>query len=151
MKGSFILVVAFVTVFSAGVWAQTPDAGKKTAASGQKEDAMISVLPHYLAIQSALAGDTMDGVSVAAAQIARRTAGELRKAALQVQNAKTLADARKAFKALSVQVVAWVEATHPVDVEVVECSMAGARWAQKAGGIANPYYGRSMLSCGERI
>lgn len=31
----------------------------------------------------------------------------------------------------------------------VHCPMASASWMQKEGKIANPYYGKSMLECGE--
>ncbi|MBG59484.1 MAG: hypothetical protein CMJ16_03400 [Peredibacter sp.] len=35
-------------------------------------------------------------------------------------------------------------------LQIVSWSMAKAKWVQKKGDIANPYYGRKMLSCGEK-
>ena len=43
----------------------------------------------------------------------------------------------------------------PSAVEIDSCPMArggrGARWVQVAGTLANPYFGRSMTSCGSRL
>jgi Cu(I)/Ag(I) efflux system membrane fusion protein len=35
------------------------------------------------------------------------------------------------------------------DLQVVWCSMAPGRWLQRAGEVANPYYGQEMLRCGD--
>lgn len=34
---------------------------------------------------------------------------------------------------------------------VAKCQMAKAKWIQTKGGIKNPYNGKSMLECGQKI
>lgn len=132
-----------------------------STAWAEKKSERAALLDHYLAIQSSLAGDSTEGVKKAALRVASaasKTPGmsselakEARKAALAVAKAKDLAQARTEFKKLSKPVVSWVESARPEGVEIAYCSMAGAKWVQKKGKIHNPYFGKQMLMCGEKV
>lgn len=69
--------------------------------------------------------------------------------------ANDLDEARKAFESLSNQFVYLVKSFGPFDetLYIQHCPMAnndnGASWISKNEQIRNPYFGRSMLTCGE--
>ena len=62
-----------------------------------------------------------------------------------------LSEVRELFKRLSFHVTAWVRTHLPDGIEVVFCSMAPGGWAQAKGTIQNPYHGKAMLECGEKM
>src|SRR5262245_53845937 len=121
-------------------------------------DALKADVTSYLEIQARLAGDKLDGVKPAAQAIGQQAArmgptGEaLVKAARGVEQAADMNAAREAFGALSDAVIAagnaekWKDAP---DVRVAYCPMVKKSWLQKEETIRNPYYGNSMLTCGE--
>ena len=113
------------------------------------------LLKNYLTIQEALAADTVAGVSAAAAAIVKLAGKseqnkDLAANAKPLTQTKDLATTREAFKALSAAMAQWTSRTHPEGVETVFCSMAPGKWVQKKGEVRNPYYGKSMLTCGEK-
>ena len=105
-------------------------------------EADLKFLGQYETIRAALAADDL-----AAAQAAARALP----AAQPVAEAASLSAARKAFKELSGQAVALVRGRE--GYYVIHCSMfpGGADWVQTTKEIANPYWGKSMLRCGERV
>jgi protein SCO1 len=113
-----------------------------------------------VAIQHALAQDSMVGV-VAQAQALRDAAAalgapgaEIAAAAGGLAQQTTLADARKAFGAMSDALVASVKSGAVelgVGNRVGYCPMVRKSWLQKDGPVANPYYGGKMLTCGELL
>jgi hypothetical protein len=114
------------------------------------------VVASYLEIQAALANDSLEGVPAAAKRLASQsaklgTAGEpMATQAMAVAAAEDLKAARTAFGPLSEAVIAVVKADPSAhDVKLAYCPMANASWLQKEEKIRNPYYGSSMLSCGE--
>ncbi|MCA9574104.1 MAG: efflux RND transporter periplasmic adaptor subunit [Myxococcales bacterium] len=137
---------------------------------------LARVVEAYLALQEALAADDLDAASAAAGLLSRSLDGpaaELpastiaawreveapwREAANEAETASSLADARRAFHAISqalersLDVFGNVGAT-PLDL--VRCPMArsgaGATWVQRSAAIANPYFGPSMATCGESL
>lgn len=129
--------------------------GGLPAAALATESSLKEFLPAYISIQEALSTDNFN--------LAQEKARDLQK---QVQNnkalkdvnaslnpllkAKSIADARKEFKKLSAPFVKWVEQAKEPGFDVVYCPMAGAKWVQKQGQVANPYFGREMLHCGEK-
>lgn len=123
------------------------------------DDSMTAVLTSYTKIQQVLASDTTEGISVAAKNILthatsfkdKKLANAIITGASKVAAAKDIAAARAAFKELSKPVVSWAQKAKPAGFEVVDCSMAGAKWVQKKGTIQNPYYGKEMLECGEKV
>jgi hypothetical protein len=139
-----LLVVLGVVVFGGTLAAQT---------TAPAQDVVTS----YLEIQAALANDSLEGVPAAAKRLAAQSAklgaqGEpVAKAATEVAAAGDIKAAREAFKPLSDAVIAVVKAdpSAPEDVKLAYCPMAKASWLQKEETIRNPYYGSSMLTCGE--
>lgn len=126
------------------------------AVAGVQAHPAHEVVASYLKIQAALAGDTLEGVQPAAKVLTGEAAKmgmageEVVKAARAVAAATDIKEARAAFGPLSDAVIAIVKAdpaTH--DVKLAYCAMANASWLQKEEKIRNPYYGSSMLTCGE--
>ena len=121
-------------------------------------DAMKAIVGSYLELHASLASDKLDGVKPAARAIAEQAArmgaaGELiAKAAKTVDQAADIKAARAAFGDVSDAVIAagnaegWKDVP---DVRVAYCPMAKESWLQKESEIRNPYYGKSMLTCGE--
>lgn len=73
----------------------------------------------------------------------------------QIVNAEDITSARKPFKPLSEHMIRLVQVFHPIEksIYVQHCPMAddfkGADWLSLEDNIMNPYYGASMLTCGE--
>jgi len=115
-----------------------------------------SIVDPYLKIDSALASDTVDGVTARAREIAAAaerlgSAGDVAAAAGQLTSAADLADARVKFGALSEAIDAYMAREHlaaPAGIRVAFCPMVLKPWLQEDGPIRNPYYGRQMLTCG---
>jgi Cu(I)/Ag(I) efflux system membrane fusion protein len=119
------------------------------------------VYGYYLLIHSALARDTLEGVAEAAATIAKLARSEpklpasIAEQAEKIAQAKDLTAARAAFGPLSETLIAYRK-TGAALVEqfyVLYCPMAnnnhGASWLQGTKTVRNPYYGASMLTCGQ--
>jgi type IV secretory pathway protease TraF len=133
------------------------------------DQGMQAILGEYLSVQDALASDSLEGVAPAARKLAAaaqrlnvKAAGphakdfaalpkDLVASASALAAAKDLAAARQVFKELSRPMVQWASLTKPTHVQVVYCSMAEGKWLQTSPGVRNPYYGASMLRCGEVV
>lgn len=123
-------------------------------ASGPTASATASnaVLNDYVKIQQSLSQDTMKDVKESASALEKAaTSKEVKDAAHKVANSKDLKEARASFKDLSKAVAPLAKKTKGGDFEVYSCPMANAQWVQKKGSIANPYYGKEMLECGEKL
>jgi hypothetical protein len=139
-------VATFILMFSA------------LAGSALAADIPAALIDPYLRIQVALAADKIDSIKAEAAQIAR-AAGSLGAEAKpvadadrQMEGVANIQKARDAFGTLSDAMIAYLKAsgsTAGKDVNVAFCPMAGKPWLQKGTAIRNPYYGVSMLECGE--
>jgi hypothetical protein len=116
---------------------------------------MKSVVSAYLMIQDRLAGDTIDGIKGPAKQIVAEASkmGEhgaaLLTAGKAVEAAPDLKAARDAFGPLSDAVIAAAKGQDIGEAKVAFCPMVNRSWLQKETTIRNPYYGSSMLTCGE--
>ena len=108
----------------------------------------------YLKVQVALASDSTDGVSEAAAEIATAAAALGDDGKVLAEAARTLAAtgdiqaARKAFGGLSDALIEYADTVGIGELKVAYCPMADRRWVQKEGAIANPFFGAFMLTCG---
>jgi hypothetical protein len=127
-----------------------------SALAAQTATPAQGVVASYLEIQAALVNDSLEGVPAAARILAAQSAklgasgAPVAKAAKAVAAAEDLKAARAAFGPLSEAVIAVVKADSSAhDVKMAYCPMADASWLQKEEKIRNPYYGSSMLSCGE--
>jgi hypothetical protein len=118
-----------------------------------------SVLSHYLAIQTNLANDSVQGLEQHAKAIATAVKGDAMKTlpsgvaaqAETLAQAKDLKAARAAFKPFSASLIKYLadkKAGKGVYHEVY-CPMADASWLQTGKAIRNPYFGKEMLDCGE--
>lgn len=143
MKNIPVLVVAFVLVV-----------GATMARAG---DPLTSMLDPYFRIQSALSDDKTDGVKKDALAIkaAATSLGEpgakIAMAAEALSGAADIGAARAAFGTLSDAVVAYSEKTKTgAGVHTMYCPMVNKQWMQKGEKVSNPYYGKAMLSCGEK-
>lgn len=58
---------------------------------------------------------------------------------------------RESFKKLSEAYFEHGDKNEMKGLIKASCPMAKARWIQKEGTLRNPYYGKSMLDCGEKI
>ena len=128
----------------------------------------------YAAIQQSLAGDSLDGVAERARNlrdIARAAAADfdaghagvteksgpacremlprLAAAAVELADAGSLDAARAAFARLSEEMIAFRRMVPGEGPRVAYCPMARHSWLQDGDKIANPYYGKKMLRCGQ--
>ena len=139
-----------------------------------EEAPLRDLLLAYLAVQEGLSSDqlqtAMNGAQALRSALLRsapidesgalrtdweRMAPALEQAVDRFTSAPDLASARAAFVSLSENVL---DAVERIDLEVesalgiYHCPMAledrGARWIQRVGAVANPYFGASMLRCG---
>jgi hypothetical protein len=124
----------------------------------QASDALKAVVDSYLEIQAQLAADKVDALKAPAAAIATEASsmgqpGEaIVTAAKAVEQAADVKAAREAFGPLSDAVIAAARASGWKDldgVKVAFCPMANRSWLQTDAKIRNPYYGATMLECGE--
>jgi hypothetical protein len=108
------------------------------------------LLTSYVKIQAALAADDLKAAQSAASDLSTQAAAakqqDVAAKATAVAKAGKIADARKEFKALSTAVEPLAEKRD--DLVVMHCPMANADWVQAKGSVANPYYGKMMLTCG---
>jgi aminopeptidase N len=121
------------------------------------QEALKSIVESYLEIQAQLAGDRADGVKSSATAIAAKaeSMGEpgaaIAKAAKALSASTDLKTARESFGPLSDAVIAAMQAAGYQDpaVKLAFCPMVRRSWLQKDEKVRNPYFGSSMLDCGE--
>lgn len=138
------------------------------ACGGRGEDAAPvgkePITAPYLKIQTTLADDSIDDLSKLSARVI--TAAEPVQAQAGVSDviagagrvgAHDIDTARASFEKVSMGLITYLK-QHPAEregLEVVHCTMAfnnkGAYWVQKAGDVINPYHGKMMLHCGDRV
>ena len=124
------------------------------------------VLSAYLEMAAALVADSSDGVSERAEKIAAdagagaKAAGvpAAEKAALEAiaaaaakVNGKDVAGLRGQFKDFSKAMDAFLRASDTPGWALYYCPMADGYWLQAAEPVANPYFGKKMLRCGDRV
>lgn len=113
-----------------------------------------ALLASYDAVRVALVENRIDAAREGARALASDVSVpvEVATAARQVADASDDSVVRTTFGALSKAIVIRFEATAvPEGMRVYHCPMATAYsyWLQPAAGIANPYMGTSMPTCGE--
>jgi hypothetical protein len=131
---------------------------------------------NYMTIQTALAGDSIDGVAASANAIAKTSAAlltdfniqqagigaadadvlskmlpGLQAAAVALAKAETLDAARGAFGDISEAMVNYRNLATGELPHVAYCPMVKKSWLQSGETIANPYYGSAMLRCGSIV
>ena len=130
-------------------------AGKTPARAA---DLPTTLMDPYLRIHVSLADDKMDGVTASAKSLGEQalklgpTAQPVAKSATKLAAAKDLTTARTAFGELSDAMTAYAKATGATfgpDINLVVCPMVHKPWLQKGTKVTNPYFGKSMLTCGD--
>ncbi len=151
-----LISLAFVTACQGS----TGDApAPKDADDGPKSE----LVGAYLEIQTTLARDSIDALPKLSAQVITASEGlsgpgiDALVAGAGRTAAGDIATARAGFKKMSYGLLAHINATPALKAghEVIFCPMAfnneGAHWIQKQGDIINPYHGKMMLHCGDRV
>lgn len=155
MKRRFWLVLILPLAFAFCSPAE-PVAGEEVAGSEQPAERQPplpeGLFNSYVASQEALALDSYEDARAALEQLAADSSGELQTLAQAAAAAEDIEGIRAAFVSLSDEIA---EATLPEGYSLAFCPMAnnlqGANWVQKGQDIHNPYFGASMLTCGEIV
>ena len=107
---------------------------------------------HYEGVRTALAADQLGGVAPHARLLAEQVeavgGAEAKKAAEALVAARSLDDARTAFGNLSTILVPIFQAEAIPGTTAYMCAMKEKPWMQRGDKTENPYYGKSMLTCG---
>ncbi|HEY0255842.1 MAG TPA: DUF3347 domain-containing protein [Candidatus Methylacidiphilales bacterium] len=117
-----------------------------------------AVMTPYLQIHDALASDSLDGVSGAAAALAKAAQAdklfpaELSQEAKALAQTTDLASARAAFKPMSETLIKALSDNKalPAAYTEVYCPMEKAHWLQTSTTVSNPF-GSSMARCGNIV
>lgn len=141
----------------------TLSATARVAAHPAEETAPY-LLSEYLKIHEALASDRVEGVVEAAGRIASvasemlsHTSGgeknlyqEIATAAGEMKGGD-LAALRARLGGLTAALEALLRAANATGWRLFHCSMVDDEWIQADEKVRNPYYGPSMLTCGEPV
>jgi hypothetical protein len=133
--------------------------------AGVADDQFERILDRYSEIQASLAADSTEGVD-AAAQSIHQLASDVKSSDVTIQSlaaklksaagkmrGKNLEASRQEFFELSKPLLAYLHQFYGGEKKYFRyyCSMAKKGWIQPEQGTRNPYYGSSMLTCGEPI
>ena len=139
---------------------ESHDAATTTAASKLPQP-VAAVFDGYVQIQTALAGDSLEGVPASAQAIAKSVKEDkantfpekIGTQAEAVAKAKDIAAAREAFKPLSESLIKFAATDSAVSSAYRQayCPMAKAGWLQTGTTVSNPYMGKAMLRCGQFV
>lgn len=111
--------------------------------AGPLNDAQKAFLQSYEKVRAALAADNLTAAQAAAEKITDN------ENAARLAEADSISEARDAFKLLSKRAVHL--ASGQQGFYLVHCPMVeggAGDWVQTDKNIANPYFGKSMLTCG---
>ena len=133
-------------------------------------ETMNKITAEYLKIKDTLANDKTENVQDNAKSILELTKklnttniigehkehfedlpSKISAAAKDLSKAKNIKSMRKAFNDLSKPMAMWATMVKPNGINVAYCPMAPGSWLQTGQEIRNPYYGASMLKCGEIV
>src|SRR3954469_2784703 len=138
--------------------APAPMAAHATTAGAAATTGSPALVDAAIAIQVALAKDTLVGVG-AQAEAVRQAAAALGEAGTAIEMAAadlakqtSIAGARNAFGTMSEALITYLEDGNvplAAGVRTAYCPMLRKSWLQKDGPVENPYYGTKMLACGE--
>lgn len=124
-------------------------------AFAQQDEVKNKLLIGYVEIQESLAADDLSGAKNSASSLLasgpQKSNKDLKSAFTQVNKASTLESARDAFKKVSKLIIELEQNNLANEYIIAYCPMAGAKWIQKKGDLRNPYFGKEMLTCGEKI
>lgn len=150
-SGSKLVATALALLLAAAV-----------ASADAPKSATEGLVALYVPMQEALAGDSIRAVKEQAAKIAteataaaksapEKTRLEAIAAAAKGMTATDIQELREQFRPLSHALAKLVEKGAVFGHGIFYCPMADAYWIQKHGDVANPYYGKMMLRCGDEV
>jgi len=135
-----------------------------SALAGSSSPATGQLLGEYFLIHKSLAADSTNGVSQSAAaiqKISREAAQKESGAQAQLTalsqsaaklNTADLKTARQGFGELSDSLIAYLKTAGKKNPPYqFYCPMVKKNWLQPDKQVRNPYYGSSMLTCGELV
>jgi hypothetical protein len=148
-----VLIIACVAFWGCAPKSEQPSPApvsevKATTLKPPIPEGVVSM--NYINAASALAADDFDKAKASLTALANESTGELKTKAQAAADAPQLAAMRDAFKDVSAIAT---EMQLPPDYAVALCPMykGGARWVQKKDTLANPYFGKAMLTCGSFV
>jgi hypothetical protein len=122
------------------------------------------IVPSYITLSAELAADRTDGVAALKGEMETHAKGlEGKPGIAKVTKALPglasgdIAAVRKAYKNVSDGMIEYMRADASTQSgnTIAYCPMAfddkGALWVQAEGKLANPYFGASMLRCGNKV
>lgn len=149
-------------------------AAKKVSVSQKAKDALKPLFTEYLSMKDALTNDNLENAKKTGSNILKTVDGlnmslftgeshsvwmglssDLKNTMQHVQHFKSLEEIRKAFQQVSNTMIELEMSFNPNEeaLYVMHCPMAnnnkGADWLSTSKEVKNPYYGQSMLTCGE--
>lgn len=105
----------------------------------------------YLEMQSALSKDDLSSSLTAHKKMCEKELAHYKDDYKDCgKKFKDIDDLRVSFKLLSKVFIEDGNKEELKKLMIAECPMAKAKWVQAEGAIKNPYYGKSMLSCGQK-
>ncbi|MBU8870879.1 MAG: DUF3347 domain-containing protein [Gemmatimonadales bacterium] len=173
---TLLVVLLLATAIASPTLANCQQHGNHAAANNFPPSVFQGLVEDYLAIQTALAEDTIEGVADHARSIEKsahdlssafdltaagvsgkdsdtlkETLPDLAGAAGELSRAGDLDATRKSFGALSDAMIVYRELVSGEKPKVAYCSMTKQSWLQDGNKIANPYFGSAMLRCGSIV
>ena len=135
----FVMMVA-----SAGAYGQGQTATQTTP--------VAQAFEHYELVRAALAADNLPEALPHAVLLAPKAeaagGAAAKKAAEGLAAAANIEEARKQFGELSTVLVPLFQAEAIPGTTAYMCPMKQKPWVQRGDKMANPYYGKAMLTCG---
>ena len=141
------LITATLVVLLLLKWVQYDYPVTSTPETPQSSAILLPV--EYMHAASALALDDFSKARESLTALAKASTGDLQARSQVAANAADIETMRSSFKALTEKVV--VNMSYPDEYSVAFCPMykGGSKWIQKREApIANPYFGKSMQTCG---
>jgi len=109
-------------------------------------------MSNYIKMQESLAGDNFKDALAAHKVICDKELGHYTDSYKDcAKEFKSIEELRTSFKKLSEVYITNGKKKELEGLQKASCPMAEAKWVQKKGELRNPYYGKSMLECGEKI
>lgn len=110
-------------------------------------------MSNYVKMQEALAADNFKDAQASRKVICEKELMNFKDGTYKdcKKQFKNIDELRTSFKKLSEVYMANGNKKEMQSLQKASCPMAEAKWIQKKGELANPYYGKSMLTCGEKI
>lgn len=138
-------------VFLGGSLALTPLAHSSDSAKAHSAPIGVGIIDAYIAVQTALAADSMQNIAMHAAKLDEAGVPSAREMAAATE----IAFVRQHLETVSNHLIKRIQQAGAVGgtFRIAYCPMAfdgsGAYWLQaEEGSLANPYFGSMMLRCG---